>query len=248
MIVTLRQTSRDSWSGVRRYKNCSVYLAPYLTRSGGKYTGLALEDEERLGEALRQDLSPNSEFWTNFFIRVTDDDVILDTASPEGELKYLFLKNHKRVANGLSDKTKPGANYVLINDDEQAKEANKRNQTKRKAFREFDKMSMVDMRKCLRIYGHASDTMSNELVEHKLGELIEENPQKFFEKWVDNKLRVTEFQIKDAVSRNVIRKNRNLYQYGTEIIGRSLEEAVAFLDDPQNQDIKMAIIKETGVK
>ena len=248
MIVTLRQTSRDSWSGVRRYRNCSVYLSPYFTRSGGIYTGLTREDEERLGETMRQDLSPSSEFWQNFFIRVTDDDLVIDTDTPEGELSYLFLKNHKRVANGLGDRTKPGANYVLINDDEQAKEANKRGSVKRKAFREFDKMSTADMRKCLRIYGHAAESMSNELVEYKLNELIEENPQRFFDKWVDNKLRVTEFQIKDAISRNVIRKNRNLYQYGTEIIGRSLDEAIAFLDDPKNQDIKMAIIKETGVK
>lgn len=248
MIVTLRQTSRDSWSGVRRYRNCSVYLAPYLTRSGGRYIGLNPEEEKRLGEALRTDLSPSSEFWDNFFVRVGDEDVIIDTSTPEGELKYLFLKRHKRVANGLGDKTNPGANYVLINDDEQAKEANKRSQVKRKALKEFDKMSLDEMRRCLRILGHASESMSNELVEHKLNELVEENPQRFFDKWVDNKMRVAEFQIKDAVSRNVIRKNMNIYQYGTEIIGRSLEEAMAFLMDPENQDIKMAIIKETGAK
>jgi len=248
MIVTLRQTSRDSWSGVRRYRNCSVYLAPYLTRSGGIYTGISPEDEKRLGEALRTDLSPRSEFWLNFFIRVGDEDLIIDTSTPEGELRYLFLKNHRRIANGLGDKTKPGANYVLINDDEQAKEANKRSQVKRKALKEFDKMSIDDMRKCLRVFGHSPDSMSSELIEHKLTELVEENPQRFFDRWVDNTLRVSEFHIKDAVSRNVLRKNLNLYQYGTEIIGRSLEEAVAFLDDPQNQDIKMAIIKQTSAK
>jgi len=248
MIVTLRQTSRDSWSGVRRYRNCSIYLSPYLTRSGGIYTGLTLEDEKRLGEALRLDLSPSSDYWLQFFVRVGDDDVVIDTDLPEGELKYLFLKNHKRVANGLSDRTKPGANFVLINDDEQAKEVNKRNKVKRKALKEFDKMSLDEMRKCLRVLGHAPSSMSNELVEQKLNELIEENPQRFFDKWVDNKLRITEYNLKDAISRNVIRKNRNIYQYGTEIIGRSLEEAIAFLDDPENQDIKMAVIKETGAK
>ena len=205
-------------------------------------------NEKILGEALRKDLRPTSEFFNNFFIRVGDEDVLIDIDAPEGEVKYLFLKNHKRVANGLSDKTKPGANYVLINDDEQAKEANKRSQVKRKALKEFDKLSIDDMRKCLRIYGHNADSISNELVEHKLNEIVEENPQRFFDKWVDNKLRVSEYQIKDAIGRNVIRKNRNLYQYGTDIIGRSLEEAMAFLSDPENQDIKMAIIKETGAK
>lgn len=248
MNVTLRQTSRDSWSGVRRFRTCSVYLAPYLTRSGGIYTGLTPEEETRLGETMRVDLSPSSEYWQTFFVRVGADDIVIDTNTPEGELKYLFLKRHKRVASGLSDKTKPGANYVLINDDEEAREANKLNQVKRKALKEFDKMSIDDMRKCLRILGHASDSMSNELIEHKLNELIEDNPQRFFDKWIDNKLRGTEFLVKDAVSKNVLRKNRNLYQYGTEIIGRSLEESVAFLDDPENQDIKMAVIQETGVK
>ena len=107
MNVTLRQTSRDSWSGVKRYSNCSIYLSPYFTRSGSIYTGLTREDEERLEKALRvESLAPGSDYWTHFFVRVGGDDVIIDTSTPEGELKYLFLKNHKRVANGLHDKTK----------------------------------------------------------------------------------------------------------------------------------------------
>ena len=104
------------------------------------------------------------------------------------------------------------------------------------------------MRKCLRLYGYKSDTMSEDLVESKLFALIEHDPQSFFEKWVNNKNKNTEFLIAQAVSKNVLRKSKNVYYYGTDLIGKSVLDAVSYLDDPKNQDLKMTIMKETEVK
>lgn len=73
----------------------------------------------------------------------------------------------------------PSKDYVLINKDAEAEQANRVNKVKREAYRELDKMSIEDMRKCLRLYGMKSDTMSNELVEAKLTEQVETSPEKF---------------------------------------------------------------------
>jgi len=122
------------------------------------------------------------------------------------------------------------------------------NRIKRDAIKEFDKLSMVDMRKCLRLYGYKSDTMSEDLVESKLFSSIEHDPASFFDKWVNNKNKNTEFIIAQAISKNVIRKNKNIYYYGTDVIGKSLSDTVEYLDEPKNQDLRMTIMKEIDIK
>jgi len=246
MEVVLKHKRKDAWAGVIKYKSCFDYICPALTRSGNRHTGLTPEDEKRLEVALNlgpNTLAPYSEYWITFIIKVTNKELILDTSRPWDELQYLFLKNHHRVAIGLND-MKPGADFVLINKDSEAQESNRLNKRKRDAIKEFDKMSIEDMRKCLRLFGYKADTMSSELVESKLFEQIEDSPEKFFSKWVNNKTKDTEFIIEQAIAKNVIRKNKNAYLYGTDIIGTSLDDAVAYLNNKANQDLKMTIMNE----
>ena len=247
MKVIIKSLNKNTWAGVSQYKNCTTSLSPYFTRSGRIYTGLEKEDEERLGEKLRIDLSPSSPFWSTFHIKLGSKDLILDITDPYEELKYLFLKNHKRIADGLADR-KPTANYVIINEESEAKEENKRNQLKRRALRELDKLSIGDMRKCLRILGNKADEVSNEIVEQRLSNIVESDPFTFIDKWVDNKKKETEYLVQDAVAKNVIRKNKNVYKYGTDIIGHNLEAAIDYLDNPTNQDLKFTITQETSAK
>lgn len=247
MKVILKHVNRHSWSGVKRYKNCIDSLGSYFTRSGRLYTGLSKEDEKELGEELGYDLRPGSEFWDTFRVRITGEDMIIDTEDPMDKLKYLFLRNHKRIKNGLDD-NKPTANYVLVNKEEEAKKTNEYGKIKRKAYREFDKMKPKDMRKALRIFGQNPGAASDEMVEARLTEYIENSPNKFIDKWVDNKHRATEYLVKEAVSNNIIRKNKTVYKYGSDIIGNGLMETIAFLDNPENQELKLAILNELDVK
>ncbi len=247
MQVILRPLNMNPWAGVIKYKNCYEDIAPYWTRSGRIYTGLTKLDEERLGDELGVDLNANSEFWKEFFIRTTGTDLYLNLEDARDELKYLFLKNHKRVKNSFSER-KATANFVLINKEEEAKKSNLYNKVKRQAIREFDSLSPEDMRKCLRLYGHNADSMGNELVENKLQEIVEGNPQGFLDRWVNNELRESESLVARAISANIIRRNKNIYKYGTEVIGHSLSDTARFLDEPKNRDIKVTIIKQLEAK
>lgn len=247
MKVVLRHIGKNAWSGIVKYKNCADYLGTYLTRTGRVYTGLSKEDEKRLGEELKLDLSPSSDFWKTFFIRIGIEDVILDTTDPMNELQYLFLKEHKRVKTSVLE-NKATADYVMINLDEEAKVLNKAHQTKRKAFREFDRMTQDEMRKCLRVFGYNSDHSTGEVLEQRMVEIVEDDPQKFLDNWVNNPIRETEFLIKQAVSKNVIRKNKSTYRYGTDIIGNTLEDAASFLDNKNNQELKITITREVENK
>ena len=157
------------------------------------------------------------------------------------------MKGHKRVAISLHDR-KPTANYYISVADQEADISNTYNRTRRKAYVEFDKMTEDEIKKCLRIYGYKADNVSAAVAEARLNDLVDQNPQKFFEKWVDNKHRITEFLVKDAVAKAVIRKNKNMYSYGTSTLGNSLEDAIAYLDSLENSDIKTTIINEVNVK
>lgn len=247
--VVLRPLGTNTWSGLKgRYRNCYDGLGPYLTRSGRQYAGgLSTEDVNRLGMVLGLDLSAGSEYWKTFTIRMASKDYYLDLEDPMDELKYLYAKSHKRVSSSIFER-KPGADYVLINKEEEAKKSNVFNKTKRRAYSEFDRLSPEDMRRCLRLYGHNAFSMGNEQVENLLSDIIEGNPQKFLDKWVDNKQRDVEYIIETAVARNVIRKTKNVYRYGPDIIGHSTDDTVAYLSNPANQDIKLTILREIGVK
>ena len=250
MEVIVRIVKVNPWTGLTKWPTTFDYVGPYWTRSGNIYTGLSTEDARRLEKALNKEegeLSPNSDFWTTFAVKLGKRDLILDTDKPLDELQYLFLKGHKRVADGLANMN-PSKDYVLINKDSEAEQANRINKIKREAYRELDKMSIEDMRKCLRLYGMKSDTMSNELVEAMLTEQVETAPDKFMLKWVNNPNKEINFVIEEAIAKNIIRKNRTQYFFGTDLIGNGIDDVIVYLQDKKNQDIKLAIMNEIKSK
>jgi hypothetical protein len=249
--IILRPFAKDMWAGIFRYRGCYEDIAPYFTRSGQVYTGLTPEDEKRFEKVLRYKegelANHNSAFWNNFHIRSYGKDIYLDLDNALDELKYTFLKNHKDVKNGIAD-MKANAKYILINQETEAEEANKFGRVKRRALKEFDRLTPTEIRQALRIFGHNADSLSAEAAEAKLMEIVEGNPEKFIEKWVNNQTKDTEALIKTAVSKNILRKNKTVYKYGTDVIGYTLEDAIDYIDNPINQDVKITILRELEVK
>jgi len=158
-------------------------------------------------------------------------------------LMIKFLSNHKRVATSL-DKLNAGKDYLLINRQAEAIEKNKINKLRRDAVKAFDKLSLEEMRKCLRLFGVKPEGMSNELVESSLYELVDKNPKKFFDTWVNNDKKETQFIIESAIAKGIIRKDRTQYYYGTEMLADSLQDCIAYLDAKKNQDLKLSIINQ----
>lgn len=248
MRVILRPTNRHTWANnVVKYKSCFDYLHTYFTRSGNIYTGLTPADEVRLGTILGLNLTKASKFWDSFDVMVGSADVYLDTEDPLDEIKYLFLKNHKRVKTSIFE-TKAGAEYLLINKDEEAKRENLFNKAKVDAISEFKKMSLTDMRKCLRLFGQNAENASSELVENSMFKLVESNPASFLLKWTNNTHREIEVVLEQAISRNIIRRNKNIYKFGSDVIGYSMQETIDFLNNPKNQDIKIAVLSSIDAK
>lgn len=250
MEVRLEHARKDNWSGFIKYPNCFTGFGAPLSRSGNRITGLTEEDERRLEKALGYPvghLARTSNFWITYAVRVPKQGMDLHTEIPEHEMIYLLAKAHHRVAIGKS-KITPNTDFVLINYEMEAEEANKNSRTKIEAYGEFNKMSPSDIRKALRLYGFKADNVSDDVAKSKLFDFIENDPVRFLTSWVNNKSRETQYLIEAAISKNIIRKQKNLYYYGTEVIGHSLQDAMAHIDDKNNQDIKMVIMQELESK
>ena len=250
MVVELKIKKKNPWAGLLKYKHCFDYIAPYFTRSGSIYTGLTPDDEKYFEKALgypEGHLSKTSEFWTTFCVKVGTRGLVLDDQFPLQALQIKFLSGHKRVATSL-DKLSAGKDYLLINREAEAIQKNKQNSLRRDAIKAFDTLSLDDMRKCLRLFGIRSDNMSNELVESQMFDIVDKQPKRFLDKWVNNKKKDTEFILEEAIAKGVIRKDRTQYFYGTEMFADSLQDAIAYLDAKKNQDLKLSIINEVKSK
>lgn len=251
MEIRLQHARKDPWSGFMKYNSsCFTGICAPLSRAGNRLTGLEPEDERRLEKALgypEGHLARTSRFWVTYTVRVPKEGLILDTDVPEHEMMYKLAMANPRVAKNMG-MINPSTDFVIINREAEAEESNKRNKTKREAMACFTKMSPNEIKQALRIYGFSSDNVSPDVAEQKLFDHVEANPSKFLTLWVNNANRDTQALLEQAIAKNVIRKQRNVYYYGTDVIGRSLDDAIASLDDKNNQDVRIAIMQETESK
>jgi hypothetical protein len=109
-------------------------------------------------------------------------------------------------------------------------------------------MGISEMRKALRIFGYNPDSTGDSVVESNLYKIIESDPKKFLTVWADNKDREILFLLEDAVASNIIRKTKTTYKYGTDVIGGTADDAIAYLKNPANQDLKIAITSQLEAK
>lgn len=245
-ITKVKPIKKQTWSGFIRYKNTKDYLAPYYDSTGTIVTGLTPEDADRLGKALKKDLSPSSPFWLEYNLIFHDKEREFNESNPEGELAVKYMLAHKRVANSLEERNNwPYADYIIFNEEIEAKVKNEKISLKRKAVSLFNELSTQQMRDILKLYpGYTkTDSVSADVVESKLFELMEIDPNKFIGLVGDKNLDM-KIKLKDLVGAKILRKNKTAYYYGDDNIGHDEESTITYLIDPQNQGLLIALEKE----
>lgn len=250
MKVILTKKMSDDWSRTDIYQGCKHRIGSYYKRSGAIYTGdFNPIDRERFEKTLGNNLSEKigvelNPFWVNYHVMLDGKNKnVYDTSDIKDEFDVKFLENHKDVAIGYTDR-KPGTKYVLIKEQDEAEVVNKKAQIKVRAFTEYGRLTPEQMRKALRLYGHNPNSVSNEIVQSSLYTLVEEDPGKFITIWVDNPNKDIQFLIEESVAKNIIRNNKTIYKYGSDVIGYTLEETIDYLKDPRNGNIRLAIISQ----
>lgn len=256
MSVTIRLINKNRWVGVSKYPDRYTDIAPYWKRNKEIYTSFdeSLPEDrkemKKFEESLHTTLNSKSEYWDYFFVRLTADDIILNPGNYDLDaLTLRWLKGHKDAQ--LSPR-KPAASAIfsIVDEEEEAKVVNDRSRAKTSAFSEFNKMTVDEKRDCLRLYGFNYDGGSNEVVEARMFELMDDNPSKFVRFWVDDKLKYTKVLVQRAMSSGLLtRKGKSIF-YGGTPLGSNVDEAAVELEKDENAQLKAGVKKglEEGSK
>lgn len=240
----------DGHDGEIRYTNCADFLAvPINMRSGEMMTGLTEKEERSLEEELL--LPPktlsryNKTFWGEYkqMIKIDKNGIELDLSKPWDYIRYKNLLVHPKVAKNEAEKfDNPEYEYVLTSVESEAKFKNQFNRVKQTAYVRFDKLNMNDKRNVLKLYGHRTDeSHSEEVINSKLFEKIEESPATFIERLDDPDFKMKVF-IDDCLQiKALVRSGAKYMITGGEVIGMGLSEVIDYLNQPLNQDVYISL-------
>ena len=246
-IVQLMRIERKNWAGKAKYDGSSDNIGAFITKPHGlPYTGLSVEDADRLEKKLRMEagyLSPRSEFWINYNISIgADEELQLDLDEAEDELIYLFLRNHMLVADGYKNKRKNQfVQFVLFNPEEKAKEENDKTDIVAHAYALRYNMSHFEMLDALEVSGFKVKSAHPEVVKQQATALVKKNPQAFVTMLSDNEYKIKLFILK-CVANGVATKSKNnmdtaVFYYGEEYLGTGIKDVSNKLQSNSSQGI-----------
>lgn len=200
-------------------------------------------------------------YWENTYVRLTKHDTFLNLADPEDYIKYkILLANKEFIAPSLQvleDFPKETYQFVLMEEGEETKIANKNMSTTMQAYMEYGKIQ--EDKNTLRVIIEILDgrpVASNtkiEFLQEKINKLIQANSKTFL-RVIKDSLLSTKVLIKTAIEKGLI-SNRGGMLYtkvGDTTIPLcgdneepTLNIAAKFLNLPKNQELKFKL--EAGI-
>jgi hypothetical protein len=217
-------------------------LAPVLDNFGRRKTGVTAKEYE---EIIAEDNSGTeplsySEFYLRLAVKVSDQGKEFDLSIPKHKLIYKFLLTLPEVAKNKKDVNTAVHTYYLVDEEAEAETQLSKIDLKMKAYSYLNEMSSEDIVEFLVLYGRDTRNTSSSLAKAKLGDYIENDPQKFISLYEDNN-REVRLKLRQMVLHRVIRKEGPAHFYGEEgdaiFLGGSEELAVEFLKQDKNQEL-----------
>lgn len=247
--VKLKQFRKEGWlpeghDGEYRFTGTAEVLTVQRHKDTGVYvTGLTEEDEKRLEKSLNKlpgTLSRhNKDFWGKFFIKIPRSGMVLYLDNAEHELMWLVCKAHQFIANSEEDKLyTPFARYVMTSEEEIEKKVNDKFELKSRAFAKYSTMSMQEQIDFLRVFGKNPGSEPREsFIRSQISKVIEDEPAKFLEIMEDKGYKTKVF-LKECVAKNIVlEKGTKFVLQGGDVIGYTLDQAIEYLKNPENQEV-----------
>jgi len=239
--------------GLHIFSGAEIWISPELDNVGLVKTGLtdqeARELEIKMGMKTMA-LSPYSkETWANpkIYAKVPQSGVVIDCDRSElDKIRYAYLSVCDKVALSYEDANEdPRKEFVLSNQEVEASYDSKRVMIKVDAMKKFTAMSFNEQIDFLRIYEEGkfkvSKSATPDFVVATLGKIVDEQPQKFLD-LVNNPDYKTLVFIQECLQAGVMKKNGPKYYIsGGDLIGNSLTETVANLQDPSYSQVKVSL-------
>lgn len=268
-----------------KYVNSNEYMCPKSGPDGKLITGIdenaydivklpepertaqikkVKKEREELERLLGVSLTPESEFWTKFYV-VIGDEQNFDITNAKHRLLIHFLTANKYVAPSLeeaetNDDYSKSVFYLYRKEEETSKLAQKK-KTRNRATARLDDLEADPSRlKTVAGYIFGYDPKSDLSAEEaylKLEEYLNEAPEKEKDERVATFLATVaktqeELMVKiildKAINKHIIKQRNGIYKRGDLVYGNSYEECIEFLADPGNSADLDSLVKEVSLK
>lgn len=260
MLVKIKPLPRQKWHGKEGIEDFSQPVsirALYDVDTGRYATGLddkkRKELEKKTGFNLDDRYDPRNphEFWDSdaAILKLPNHTIILDTNNPLEEIKYHIARASKFVANSLEEYEEgkfPEATHVIFDEEQSIKVKAKKVAVKKEAYKIAMKLTTDEKRNIIMIIsGKDMSKQSNDYLDVEIDNIINNKPEEFIEYSKRDKEYInTKALILEAVMKNILRKKAEAIYYMDEMIGITIEEAVAFINDPKNQNYKVMLMEK----
>lgn len=189
------------------------------------------------------------EFWATMGFLVPVGGVVLDITTDENGhpyniedwLKYKWALRHKQVAaNKQTLEKDPRKKFYIHDRNEAERRKHATIQVQKQADIEFIKacQDMTKARRIVRMMDNVvdPDTLSEHQVENKMFDLKNSEPERFLSIAKDSKLDV-KAEIQQMIDAQILRKVGNQIIYIDQMIGESMNDAVAWMQNQRNSTI-----------
>jgi hypothetical protein len=220
---------------------------PFYDRYGKLNTGS--EDDQEAIEAYQEATGKtvDQSFWHKYKIMFTDEEKFIPYTA-ENRIAINLLKSHPKFANGPEEMDDWTKEYMIIDEEAEARKKVQSRELRKTAYALLDKLSQNEMYDFMYLYGVDVSDMSADIVKDKLFDRLEQNPKKFIRMFEDAQRKDRQF-IEKAIAKKLLRRNGSAIYHGVEsdtpmLLGNNMEQAIAFLKDPENQQFYINLKKE----
>jgi hypothetical protein len=250
-IVTLQRRPNTTNLPDDIYLESKRKIGSVFTAGGDVVRGLTLAEQKTLLPEIIG-VSPTDvsftraakDYYTNFSLDVPKGGLDLEVGLDEDGtplnvldfIKYKFALAHPFVAKTEEEMSgSKRIKYYLQDRGKELVEASQELQIRKKAYREFIKISEDEnkMDLVLRVYGERPDKMDVKEKELTLESIQEEDPDRFLEVALDKDLELVSL-INECLSKEILRKVGNSILDADVVLGDSMEETILFLKDKKN--------------
>tara|TARA_R110001606_G_scaffold187875_1_gene335463 strand:+ start:163 stop:942 length:780 start_codon:yes stop_codon:yes gene_type:complete len=241
--IILKSLNKPNWARQSRYVKCHDHIVAGIDRSGYK-TGLSAEEQKTLEKELGYEeghLAPHSTFFKEYAVTVTDKPLHLDLDRAQDQLDYALIKASPRCANSVNELANwPKAEYVVYDQEEDARRENASIDLEVKALHTFAELSSSEKRDYLKLMGKASGNMSDSVATNILFKIAKDDPTAF-NRITDMADFAPRLLIYNLISSKIVTVKGGHYYYQEIILGHGEQDAASYLEDPQNQELKIAL-------
>jgi len=181
----------------------------------------------------------------HYFLKVTDkievvDGKEFDLTRAKDWAEWDTIKWCNDIAASRAEADSGIANWYVHVPQLEAETAVSKLSTKATAFKFVTEDNPRNHYRIVKLLGNSMDEMSQVEVTEFLMRAADRAPEKIINAYRDPDM-ITKLLVLNALEKNIINNSNGVYTYDTLILGATLEQAVAYLQESRNKDLKKGI-------